>query len=225
MANAEVIRGEGEYRFGPDTAENVACRIAEDRAKQNAIQNFIGEYIEHQTNEVCRDQTCTTFKSFFSETSGEIKRIVNKNSIVAPEKGYSVCIVEVDAEIVRVKNSIKFTVKGESEFSHGDRFSLSAISNRSGKFAVYNLIDESYRLVYEGKITRTNSEFTIPKANKFQALLPVGRQQSKEMLVFVFTEKDLTFQPRYSKIEFEQMVNELSFTSRKLVNHPINIMR
>ena len=28
IANANVVKGEGEYRFGPDTPENLACNIA-----------------------------------------------------------------------------------------------------------------------------------------------------------------------------------------------------
>ena len=36
LAHAERVSGTGEYSFGPDTAENVACRLAEEKAKQNA---------------------------------------------------------------------------------------------------------------------------------------------------------------------------------------------
>ena len=34
LAHAERVSGTGEYSFGPDTAENVACRLAEEKAKQ-----------------------------------------------------------------------------------------------------------------------------------------------------------------------------------------------
>ena len=53
--NAKEVSGTGEFRFGPETAQNVACSLAEQKAKENAIANFVGEYIEHQTNQICKD--------------------------------------------------------------------------------------------------------------------------------------------------------------------------
>ena len=70
--------------------------------------------------------------------------------------------------------------------------------------------------------TLSQSQFL---SGKLQALLPVGKSQSKELLVFLFTTQELTLRKQYSKIEFEQMVKELPFTTRKIVNHQINIMR
>ena len=36
--NVGAVTGVGEYRFGPDTTENLACEVAEDRAKQDALK-------------------------------------------------------------------------------------------------------------------------------------------------------------------------------------------
>jgi hypothetical protein len=46
LAHAERVSGTGEYSFGPDTAENVACRLAEEKAKpsipdQDVIINIV----------------------------------------------------------------------------------------------------------------------------------------------------------------------------------------
>lgn len=220
------VSGTGEYRFGPETAENVACAIAEERAKENAIANFVGEYIEVQINEVCKDQQCTQYRSMFNETSGVIQKILNKNLIIAPEKKYSVCIVDIEAHVQKVKNQIEFTVKGKNNFRHGERFAVSAISNHIGHFAVFNLINDTYIPIYTGKILKANAEFSIPgNHQKMNAVLPANVHQSKELLVFLFSKNDLTFQQSYSILEFERLIKNLSFSDRRLINHSVNIVR
>jgi hypothetical protein len=223
-ANAN-IRGEGEHRFGPETAENVACAIAEEKAKENAIANFVGELIEHQTNEVCRDTQCTTHRTYFSEVSGEIRRIIRKQSFVAPENKASVCIVELDADVVKIENSIDLRVKGKNQLLNGERFGLQMVSNRIGNLAIFNMTDDKYRLIYTVRIDKPNSELTFPNGGKFQAILPNSKYQSNELLVFLFTENNLTYDDFYSKMEFERLVKDLPFKNRKLISHQINITR
>ena len=46
--NTFAITGIGEYRYGPDTTENFACEMAEERAKEDAILKYSGELIEAQ---------------------------------------------------------------------------------------------------------------------------------------------------------------------------------
>jgi hypothetical protein len=71
-----------------------------------------------------------------------------------------------------------------------------------------------------------NKEFSLPtKDQKIEARLPSGKSQSKELLVYVFTEENLTFRPFYSRIEFNQMVKDLPFLGRKVVSHQIQILR
>ena len=225
-AQAGVVSGTGEYRFGPETAQNIACAIAEERAKENAIANFVGEYIEVQTNEICKDEHCTQYRSLYNETSGIIERIVQKDFVVAPEKKHSVCIVDLSAEVKAIKNQIQFTINAKNEFRHGERFSVSAISNRIGNFAIFSVIDDTYTTIHTGKILKSNTEFSIPgNSQKFNALLPPNVYQSKELLVFLFTEEGLTFQQTYSRMEFVRLINDLPFVSRKLINHSINIVR
>lgn len=224
-ANAAVVSGEGEYRFGPETAENIACAISLDKAKENAIQNFVGEFIENETNEICKDEYCTTYRKFFSQTSGQIKRIISKESIVAPEKKHSICITTIEAEVEKVENTIDFKIESKTHFKHGERFFIKAISNRVGRFGMFNVVGDEYRLVYHGTIVSANNEFVLPQQQKFQALLKPGQHQSKELMVFMFTEENLTFRQTYSTMEFERLVKDLPFSGRKIVVQPINIVR
>ena len=225
VANAKVVTGEGEYRFGPETAENVACSIARDRAEENALANFVGEYIEHSTNEVCKDNHCTQYRQFYAETYGQIKSVTNVKRLVAPDRNASVCIVSLNAEVKKIDNYIKLSVKGNNRFKSGDKFNFGLVSNHQGNYAIFSFVDDTYTLVAQNKVVEVMKEIRVPAVGKFEAYIAPNVYQSNELLVVLFTRDELTIQPRYSKIEFEHMVKTIDFTRRKLVNHQINIVR
>jgi len=225
VANAATVTGEGEYRFGPETAENVACAIAEDRAKENVLANFVGEFIEHTTNEICKDEHCSQYRSFYSETYGKIKAIKDKKVLVAPDRNASVCNVTLIADVVKIENKIQFSIEGKTKFQSGEKFAMTAISNARGRYAVFSFEKDTYVLINQNKVVELNREIRVPAIGKFEAYVTPNLYQSNELLVFLFTMDELTFKPRYSKIEFEHMIKTLDFTRRKLVNHQINIVR
>ena len=223
--NAAEVTGTGEYRFGPETAQNIACSLAEEKAKENAIANFVGEYIEHQTNQICKNEHCTDYRSYFSETSGRIQTILDRTVLVAPERGFSVCIVDIKAEVEKIENKIEFKIEGQSEFRHGDRFVLSSISNRAGNYWIFNVKNDQYHLIYSNSIL-PNKQVSLPNTpHKFEARLETGKHASKDMLVAVFSGTTLTVRQSYSRMEFNEMVNSIPFLDRKVVLYPINIVR
>lgn len=224
--NAKEVSGTGEFRFGPETSQNIACSLAEQKAKENAIANFVGEYIEHQTNQICRDEQCTEFRTLFSETSGSVKNVIDKNVLVAPERGYSVCIVDLKAQIEKITNTIRFTLEGRTQFKHGDRFTLTAVSNRAGTYTLFSVTNDSYQKVYSGKVFESEKQFQIPNpTKKLETFLPVGMSNQVEKIVLFFTTNDLTANGHYSRMEFNQMVNSIPFDERRVMLYPINIVR
>jgi hypothetical protein len=58
-----------------------------------------------------------------------------------------------------------------------------------------------------------------------QAELPIGKSHSNELLVFLFTDKNLTFRDKYSTMEFDLLVKDIPFSNRKLINHHVSIER
>lgn len=226
IAHAERVSGTGEYSFGPDTAENVACRLAEEKAKQNAIANFVGELIEAATNENCKDEKCTTLSTLYTEVSGEIKTIIKKDKQVYPDRNRQVCEVDIVANVEKITNTMKFHVEGKNQVKAGERFVFQAVSGIAGTVGIFNLVDKEYQMVYTDKVLETNKQIQIPSAKyKLQAELPNGKSHSNELLVFLFTDKNLTFKPRYSTIEFEALVKDIPFSSRKVINHHVSIER
>ncbi len=226
LAHAERVSGTGEYSFGPDTAENVACRIAEEKAKQNAIANFVGEMIEAATNENCKDEKCTTLSTLYTEVSGQIKTIHKRDKQVYPDRNRQVCEVDIVADVEKITNTMKFHVEGKNHFKAGERFTFQAVSGITGTVGIFNLVDKEYQMVYTNKVLETNKQIQIPSARyKLQAELPNGKSHSNELLVFLFTDKNLTFKPRYSTMEFDALVKDIPFNSRKVINHHVSIER
>ena len=226
LAHAERVSGTGEYSFGPDTAENVACRLAEEKAKQNAIANFVGELIEAAQNENCKDEKCTMLSTLYTEVSGEIKTIYKKDKQVYPNKDRQVCEVDIDVDVQKIVSSMKFHVEGKNQFKVGERFVFQAVSGLTGTIGIFNLVDKQYQLVYTDKVLEINKQIQIPSTRyKMQAELPNGKSHSNELLVFLFTDKNLTFKSRYSTMEFDSLIKDIPFSSRKIVNHHVSIER
>ena len=226
LAHAERVKGTGEYSFGPDTAENVACRLAEENAKQNAIKNFVGEMIESAQNENCKDEKCTMLSTLYTEVSGKIKTVYKRDKQVYPNRDRQVCEVDLDVEVEKITSTIKFHVDGKNSFKTGERFVFQAVSGLTGTVGVFNLVDKQYQLVYTDKVLEINKQIQIPSARyKMQAELPIGKIHSNELLVFLFTDKNLTFKSRYSTMEFDSLVKDIPFDSRKVINHHVSIER
>jgi len=226
FAHAERVQGTGEYSFGPDTAENVACRLAEEKAKQNAIANFVGEMIESAQNENCKDEKCTMLSTLYTEVSGKIKTVYKRDKQVYPNRDRQVCEVDLDVEVEKITSTIKFHVDGKNSFKTGERFVFQAVSGLTGTVGVFNLVDKQYQLVYTDKVLEINKQIQIPSTRyKMQAELPNGKSHSNELLVFLFTDKNLTFKNQYSTMEFDSLVKDIPFNSRKVINHHVSIER
>ncbi len=61
--------------------------------------------------------------------------------------------------------------------------------------------------------------------NKIIAVLPDGQQQSKEMIMFLFTENVVDMQTSYSQNEMQSLIYSIPFQSRKVVNRDVNIVK
>ena len=74
-ANAKDYNGFGEYRFGPNVAESIACDLAFERAKKNALSNALGEKLFSQDFMRCSESDnaeCELNKTIISTINGRI---------------------------------------------------------------------------------------------------------------------------------------------------------
>ena len=227
MANQTL--GIGEFRYGPDMPENVACQLAEDRAKEEAIKRFSGEKFESATMERCEEAGCDFEKNTYEEVNGFIKSIISRKQQNIKQLGYSSCVVSIVAEIEKQENPV-YLYLDKSLFSYreNDEVKIRGVVNRKGVFAIYNLFDGRYHRVYVTNIATPNKEFMIPSkqdTGKILATLPKGQSQSKEMLMFLFSEKWVDFKESYSPIEMNGLIYSLPSQQRKVVNRYVNIVR
>lgn len=222
--NASAVTGVGEYRFGPDTTENLACEIAEDRAQQDALIKFNGQFIEAVIEENCQSDDCRFNQQTFNKIEGHIKKKSAKRQVFV-EQGYKVCVVTVNAEVERLNNEIKFSIDGVFEYKDGDEIQFRGISNFSGQVYLYNYYNGKYVKILK-EVATQNKEFVLPsEAYRMKAELPKGSVQSKELLMFLFVNQNVSLKDSYTEIEMKSAINQISAINRRVITRYINILR
>ena len=107
-ANAEeTVSVEGQYSYGPDISDNIACERALIIGKNEAIRRVSGESISNDTIENCVQSNCRLYEKTWSSLGNNsvIKGISNFKKNIVEEVGTNTCKVTFDAEIVVIKES------------------------------------------------------------------------------------------------------------------------
>ena len=222
--NANAVTGVGEYRFGPDTTENMACEIAEDRAQQDALIKFNGQFIEAVIEENCQSEECRFNQQTFNKIDGYIKKSSAKRQVVT-EQGYKVCVVILNADVEKLKNDIKFSIDGSFDYKDGEEIRFRGVSNISGYVYLYNYYNGKYVKILR-KVATQNEEFMLPSESyRMKAQLPNGGVQSKELLMFLFVNQDVSLKDSYTEIEMKSAINQIPASNRRVITRYINILR
>jgi hypothetical protein len=227
IVQARTSLGVGEYRYGPDTTQNIACKFAEERAKENAIEKFSGEDIDITVYEKCNNDVCDIDRDSLNETRGYIKKILSKDVKQVQLQGYTSCIVTIKADVDNPINEIKLSLdKDEYFFKENQEVVFRGVVNRTGNLVIFNLYNNVYSKVYEEKITTNNQQFMLPSPkNRIVTRLPVDKHHSKEVLMFLFTENDYEFRKTYTELEMNYFLKNMPSHQRQIVNRYVYIMR
>ena len=228
LSSAKEVIGIGEYRYGPDTPQNLACELAEERAKENALTKFVGEQIDAVIYGSCTNETCEIQRDTINSVKGYIKSISNYSKRTVEVSGYTSCIINFTANVLEIKNPIKLILNEDSyNFKENDEVTFRGLSNKSGNVAVYNYYNGIYRKIYVQTIATPNKEFVIPYSNrnKIVAVLPAGELQSKELVIFLLTENAVHLQDTYTQIEYKNLLSRIPVHQRVVVNRYVYIMR
>lgn len=227
VTNAFAVTGIGEYRYGPDTAENLACELAEERAKEDAIIKYVGQSVEAQIKEECMREKCVFHRDTFSELNGYIKSLTKKEIEKQLFPGYSACVVTIEAEVAGINNTIIFQVDGKFDVKHEEEMTFKLVSNRPGKIGMFNYYGNKYYKIQEAKFASQRTEIVLPydKTKKLVAMVPDGQKQSKELVTFLFSEKDIVFKNEYSTLEMKNLIASIPPMNRKVVNRYVNIVK
>jgi hypothetical protein len=222
---ANYVHATGEFYYGPDTDENTACEYAFNRAKQEAVQNYLGIEIESFTNENCEsEKKCSIDVDTYTNFFGTIKRIVSRENHKYEEFGKKVCLVEIDAVVERIENQTNFMVEGDLKYMQGQELNFNIVSSVNGYVSVYNYYDSLYNKIHSFKIEKVNTQYKFMKDGyKIIAQLPKDKQQSKELLIFVFSEEKPKDKKTYDDFEFENMLSSLNSKVKRTIFRYITI--
>ena len=222
LSMASVI-GNGEYFYGPETSENIACSFAEENAREDAIRKYVGELVDASLREECYNEECFTSKDTNNILQGVIKKIENKEVSITTEQGKKVCSVTIKAVVDKVKSNISFHVKeDEGIYKENSEVTFYGISNKIGRIIAFNHVDNQYKKLFEIPVTKTNSEIAMPT---LIARLENGKRQSQEKMVFVFTDLDIPTKMVYNSFEMRKFIDSIPFSNRSVVNRLTQIVR
>jgi len=220
------VKGVGEYFYGPDTAQNLACFFAEERAKENAIHNFSGTIIESTVSELCVTNECSFIRETNNNTTGIVRNIRSKITDIRTEEGQRVCTVEIDAVVEKIQKNLILSLDHFSPIiRHDSLVQFSIIVNRPGKFVLFNYYDGNYHKIYEIENKLVNNSFVVPAKNRIVARVPDGMLTSKEKLVFVYTTLDISVKKSYNDFEMKNFVQSMPVEKSFIVNRFIQIVR
>lgn len=218
--------GIGEYRYGPETSKNMACELAEDRARENAIKKYVGEQIESVVSENCQSDECDFRKDTYNYFEGRIKNVSDIKQKTIEHVGYTSCIVTIVAEVEKVVNKIQIEFSEKSFIlKNGEEIKFKGSANEVGQLSVFNFYDDKYHKIYTSNIATKYEEFVIPSSNKNRivARLNHGEQQSKELVMFLFSKKEISLKSVYSKTEMKNLISSIPFDQRKVVSQHLSI--
>lgn len=217
------VTGIGEYFYGPETSENIACSFAEDNAREDALRKYVGELVDASLREECFNEECFSTKDTNSIIQGVIRKIENKEVTISAEQGKKICTVSIKAIVEKVQSDLFFNVKEEGGvYRQNSEVTFYGISNKIGKIIVFNQVDNQYKKLFEIPVTKTDSEIAMPT---LIARLENGKQQSQEKMVFVFTDLDIPTKMVYNGFEMRKFIDSIPFSNRSVVNRLTQIVR
>tara|TARA_B100000953_G_scaffold283802_1_gene263083 strand:+ start:181 stop:981 length:801 start_codon:yes stop_codon:yes gene_type:complete len=231
--NAKDYSGIGKYRFGPNVAESIACDLAFERAKKNALSNAYGEKIFSEDLMRCSetegDAKCELNKSIISTINGTIKKIKKKNWLpLERQAGYSICTCQIIAAIVKPEKSKDANfdfhmVINKKTFRDDEKFIIQI--EPSVKMFINIFQWEPYRSegskltkIFPNKFESNNeieNKKTIPEKKynySFIVDYPYETQDKKyvdEYLVVLATKKNINFFNEYEFKNLQERIYEI----------------
>ncbi len=230
--NAKDYRGIGKYRFGPNVAESIACDLAFERAKKNALSNAYGEKVFSEDFMRCSESDnaeCELNKTIISTIDGRIKKI--KRKIILPlekQVGYSICTCQIIAAIVKPKKSkdanFHFNlILNKKIFRNDEKFTIDIEPNMKMFINIFQwnpYISEGSNVtkIFPNKF-ESNNEIEkkrkipdIKSGYSFKVEYPAETQNKKyvdEYLIVLATKKDNHFMNHYEYKKFQEIMHEI----------------
>jgi hypothetical protein len=237
LAHAEWVKVEGVEHFGPETAEKTACRAAESKAINTAIQKVSGEAIATSQHLVCNDsrvEVCQLLMSSITHTEGVVAGLKKvKEEVVA-----RACYVALEVDVVKDDGDADVSFDPEIRMSQtrlrdGERFKVIIKPNKSFYLNIFIFspyASEHKQLmqlfpsdIEESRVFDMDMEF--PTTSVYTANIPKGLRVeiADAVLIAVATKKEVILRKNFSLAEFNRRMREIPKKERRIIRIPFSI--
>jgi len=222
--NAEIVTETGKHRHVGNISKNQSCKIAEQKAKKNAIIKVLGQTVSSEVVTNCSETDgefeCERNQLSLFELNGDItfsEKIGKENyGEELGSDGVFFCEVVIKANVEPVvKNTdptFQFDVKLNQEiFRTGEDFEIEINTSKKMYMAIFQWLPyggKKYNVVtkiFPNKEYNKNINDLIDGkiVLKYEAYFPEEIKQNKvdEYLIFVATEKKVPWLNEYAQIE------------------------
>ena len=246
LANAQtaIAHGEAEYLYGPETSQQYACKLAEEKAKLNALAAIFGQALSSEEQQFCNftsgnksDSKCEFNRVTWTLIEGDIKNIKNKNIKEELRNGAKACMVSLDAEIVipSKKPDPNFEVKlrtKQNVYRVGDVFALEIESTEPAHIAVFNWLpnenNQVYRIINPGIESRSDSGYLGKQVNgkigvnytlmaSWSDAYTDSKRLYDEWFIVIASKNPYKWLSAYSIDEFKDKLREIPIDDRRVV--------
>jgi Domain of unknown function (DUF4384) len=230
------IEATGEYKYGPDTSDAQACRLAILAAKNNALLKKVGEDVSIDQSYACTENSdqgvkmpgqglCTLNKYLWSQISGEIQSFEVMGTVISSEVGARTCRAKIAATIQAKDASdpqLDFGVTvNANTLRVGEKLKISVSTAQSANLNVFSwtpsatddgVVEKIFPNQYQTKsflnaqLTIPNQDYDIVVGSNSKA---EGRNQDSvqlEHLIFVMSKDDLQWPQKMSYDDFSKKV-------------------
>ena len=230
----EWHRGEAIEQFGPDVSERAACMAAENKAIFSVVRQVAGEAVSTSQYQLCNEtneEVCQMLISSMSYTEGMVTGL-RKLSTEVSGSGIRSCKVAVEVSLTKDsgKSDIGFDPEirvSKTQLREGELFKV--IVNPTQPmflnlfyFSPYLERHEQVQFLYQSEIIVDKVELperplvlwaTFPKVK-------VNGNIAGEVMIAVATKRPISFRKTFSLAEFNQRIQEIPKSERRIVRMP-----
>jgi len=231
----EWHRGEAIESFSPEVSERAACMAAENKAIFSVVRQVAGEAVSTSQYQLCNetsDEVCQMLISSTSYTEGMVTGL-RKISTEVSGSGIRSCKVAVEVALTKDtgKSDISFDPEirvSKTQLREGELFNVIVKPNQPiflnlFYFSPYLERHEQVQFVYQHEQIITSKVELPEKPLVLWATFPkvkVNGNIAGEVMIAVATKRPISFRKSFSLAEFNQRMQEIPKSERRIVRMP-----
>jgi len=236
---AEIVTETGKHKhLGKNYTKDQSCKIAEQKAKKNAIIKSLGQTVSTEVFSNCMEVDgefdCERNQTALFELNGNITRYNIIDKVYGTEEGTEIlfCEITIRANIEQVKKNLdptfQFTAKlNQKIFRSGEKVQIEIKTSKKMYLTIFQWLPyggKKYNVItkiFPNKDFNKNTNDLIngKLALTYEAYFPdeIKEDRVDEHFIFVASEQRIPWLPEYPQIE--ALKKQFSKTNILLENH------